>query len=129
MPTFEFEKVDTPMEREVASELEEIATAYEEGLEGVLQDLSLSGCSGGMIGSLIYYVDTIAFYKRHEDEIDEYVAKFNFDSGLPINQMFKGWDDKDPFARGTINRNILAWFGFEECAWVLAHKNGIEFWR
>ena len=78
-----------------------------------------------MISSLIYYEDTIALYKRHEDEIDKYVVQVIEDTGVPISELFKGWDTEDPFAKGATNRNILAWFGFEECARVLAYKNGI----
>ena len=80
-----------------------------------------------MIGSLIYYTDTSAFYNKHEEEIDQMLAKVCVDCGLtPANLFGDKWDNEDFFAKQQSNQNLLAWFGFEETARKLADKNGIE---
>jgi hypothetical protein len=36
------------------------------------------------------------------------------------------WDKTDPLARDSGNQNLLAWFGFEETARMIAGKEGYE---
>lgn len=36
------------------------------------------------------------------------------------------WDGADPLGQEDVNRNLLAWFGFEETARKLADRNSIE---
>lgn len=95
--------------------------------ESFINDLINHGCVSGMVGELITYNDTTNFYKVHQEEIDDLLTQYCDDSGLSISQLFgKKWDRDDPFAKDIYNQNLLAWFGFEETAFNLARKQGIE---
>lgn len=89
-----------------------------------LEDLLTHGCQSGMVGELIYTSDCVKFYNLYRKEIDamyaECVQEFGHDFKL------NGWDDEDPLAREDQNKNVLAWFGFEETSRKLADRNGIE---
>lgn len=39
-------------------------------VEAFFRDLQQYGCISGMVGRLIYYWDTAAFFERHYDEIE-----------------------------------------------------------
>jgi hypothetical protein len=76
-------------------------------------------------GHLIYTRDCVAFYLRHAREIDGMVADFVRDTGCDCRQL-RGWDERDPMARDDNNRNVLAWFAFEETARNLCNDAGID---
>jgi len=96
-------------------------------IESVLKDLAYGGCASGTIGELIYYTDTIRFYKRHKKEIQALLRETEQDCGVSHQEMFGDkWDRDDIFAEDTNNQNLLAWFGFEETAINLADRNNIE---
>jgi len=86
------------------------------------------GCQSGMVSGLIYYNDTVKFYKAHKKEIKTLLVDMLAETGYtdPIGLFGDKWDKADPFADDTNNQNLLAWFGFEETARRLADKNGIE---
>ena len=103
----------TQLERAVKDWYEyQVGEGYPEAVEDLLQH----GCQSGMVSDLIYYSDTVAFYKEHRREIDRLVRDLVEETGCTINQLFKGWDSSDPLANDTQNQNLLAWFGFEETA-------------
>lgn len=74
------------------------------------------GCQTGVVGSLIYYSDTTAFYEKYVDEIEylfcEAMCEFGDDS--PNDFFGDKWDKSDPFARDIYNRCLLAWFAYED---------------
>lgn len=86
--------------------------------EGALEDLLQYGCESGIVGDLIYYSDTTAFFEQHCKEINALLAEILADTGYTSTAELFGdkWDTEDPLALGTLNQNILAWFGFEESA-------------
>lgn len=87
----------------------------EEDYPSAGQDLLEHGCQSGVVSDLIYYTDTVAFYDKHQEEIDEMLAEACEDCGCRPDQLFgDNWDSDDPLARGDLNKNLLAWFGFEE---------------
>ncbi len=89
----------------------------EDGYEGAGNDLLEHGCQSGMVSHLIYYTDTVKFYDEHQQEIDAMLQEICQDCGCQPNELFGDkWDATDPFARGDLNKNLLAWFGFEEAA-------------
>ena len=49
---------------------------------GFLRDLMYGGCQSGMVGSLVYYKDTLAFYKRHKAEIQAMLKDTMQDCGF-----------------------------------------------
>jgi hypothetical protein len=88
-----------------------------------LDDLLSHGCQSGMVSDLIYYKDTVKFYDDHQGEIDSMLSDLCDDLGCSPAELFGNkWDDSDPLARDTHNKNLLAWFGFEETARTLSDE-------
>lgn len=76
-------------------------------------DLMKHGCITGMIGTLIYYSDTHAFYDKHYSDIEWMRLEYEENIGEPL----------------TINgdlKNFMAWYAFEETAYLLANEIGLE---
>lgn len=86
--------------------------------KGALEDLLAHGCASGMVGELIYYSDTYAFYEQHCKEINALLAEMMDSTGYtsPASLFGDKWDSADPLALDLHNQNLLAWFGFEEAA-------------
>lgn len=84
--------------------------------KAIFTDVLNYGCRLGVVSDLIYYSDTVKFYKEYRDEIAELLYKLTTDCGLyDLSSLFgKYWDKEDPLANDTYNQNLLAWFGFEE---------------
>ena len=79
------------------------------------------GCVSGCVSSLVYYCDTLAFYEKYRDEINSLVYEVCYDYGnFDLSLIFKDWDKEDPLCLNTHNRNLLAWFGFEETLYRIA---------
>lgn len=77
--------------------------------------IMIHGCQSGMVGHLISYHDTNNYYKEHKEEINELLYDLMADTGLSIGELFGDkWDKEDPLALEQFNRNLLAWFGYEE---------------
>jgi hypothetical protein len=73
------------------------------------------GCSSGIVGGLVYYHQTTAFFKKYRDEIEALLVGCLADFGpIPIKELLRDWDESDPFARDIQNQNLLAWFAYEE---------------
>ena len=109
--------------------INELAEDYPDtGAAGVIEDLMQGGCASGMVPELVYYRDTDIFYKRHIDEINTLLANTLADIGCscPTDLFGDKWCQRDPLAQLVTNVNLLAWFGYEETARVLAGRNGIE---
>jgi len=119
----------TPLEKKVQSVIvQETKNNYSGNVEEYLNDLFRSGCQSGMVNCLIYYTDTIKWYKTYIDEINQ-LLKDTMDSlGIyDIPNIFgKLWDQEDPLCLDTHNQNLLAWFSFEETARALAERSSIE---
>lgn len=82
----------------------------------IFKDVLYHGCQSGIVGELIYYSDTVAFYKRYRTEINKLLSETMDNTGLyNLAELFgKRWDTEDPLATNVYNQNLLAWFGFEE---------------
>lgn len=82
-----------------------------------MEDLQRYGCVSGMIHSLIYYDDTNQFYENYKEEINELLSNLIEGTGLSISELFGDkFDNEDPLVLDYSNKNLLAWFGFEETA-------------
>ena len=82
-----------------------------------MEDLQKYGCISGMISSLIYYDDTNKFYDKYKNEINELLGNLIEGTGLSIQELFGDkFDNEDPLVLDYSNKNLLAWFGFEETA-------------
>ena len=82
----------------------------------IFTDVLHYGCQTGVVGFLIYYSDTVAFYKRYREEINSLLYETMGGTGLyAMRELFGNkWDEEDPLAQDVYNQNLLAWFGFEE---------------
>ena len=82
----------------------------------IFTDVLDYGCQSGVVGELIYYCDTVRFYKQYKGEIDALLYQSMQETGLysPSELFGDKWDKEDPLANGDFNQNLLAWFGFEE---------------
>lgn len=75
------------------------------------------GCVSGIVGELVYYSDTTAYYAKNRDAINHLLYEQMEEFGdHNLEEFFCGavkWDPEDPLALDYYNQNILAWFGFE----------------
>lgn len=118
---------NTALEKNAARWIESRAADYEggatkENVRAVINELLQYGCISGQVGHLIYYKDTLVFYRKHRAEIQSMINDLIDEGVLNSPADLNGWDKADPFARETNNRNLLAWFGFEEAARRLADR-------
>lgn len=89
---------------------------YDDPKQIVLEVLE-HGCVSGIVGELIYYSDTTAYYAKNRDAINHLLYEQMEEFGdHNLEEFFCGtvkWDPEDPLALDCYNQNILAWFGFE----------------
>ena len=80
-----------------------------------MEDLQQYGCISGMINELIYYDDTTKFFDKYKEEINELLSNLIDGTGLSMQELFGDkFDNEDPLVLDYNNKNLLAWFGFEE---------------
>lgn len=88
-----------------------------------MEDLQRYGCVSGMIHSLIYYDDTNKFYDDYKEEINDLLSGLMDGTGLSMSELFGDkFDNEDPLVLECFNKNLLAWFGFEETAYSIYEK-------
>ena len=82
----------------------------------IFTDVLNHGCQSGVVTELIYYSDTVRFYKQYRQEINDLLYDAMNGTGLyaPFELFGDKWDKEDPLAQDDFNQNLLAWFGFEE---------------
>ena len=82
----------------------------------IFRDVLNYGCQSGTVGFLIYYSDTVAFYKKYKEEINTLLYGLMGDIGInSMSELFGDkWDKEDPLCIDCYNQNLMAWFGFEE---------------
>ena len=73
-------------------------------------------CENGSISELIYYSDTLRFYKYYKNEINELLSEKVKETGYYIDNIFADFATEDQLCLETHNQNLLAWFAFEEVA-------------
>ncbi len=84
--------------------------------KAIFTDVLRYGCQSGIVGSLIYYSDTVRYYKQYKNEINELLYEIMNGTGLySLSSLFGDkFDQEDPLVNDITNQNLLAWFGFEE---------------
>jgi hypothetical protein len=103
-----------PLMKKVILILKSKAKDYS-SLKTLFDDILNNGLQSGIINELIYYKDTLAFYKKYQSEIVGLLNEAVYSSGLRVEDLFGSkWDKQDPLALQTNNRNLLTWFAFEE---------------
>lgn len=98
-----------------------------------MEDVMNHGCISGIVGELITYYDTINFYKRHMDEIDEMLDEieesFGMDASELLNKDLFEFEYNDFTESSQLNfdsettQNGLAWFAFEEMTRRIYEEN------
>lgn len=90
----------------------------------IFKDVLYHGCQSGIVSELIYYSDTVAFYKKYRNEINTLLYELMDGTGLhSLTDLFgKNFDAEDPLALDTHNQNLLAWFGFEETLRIIGNN-------
>ena len=100
--------------------LYDILNRFDEGgheaAEGYIKDVLQYGCEAGTVSGLIYYNDTTAFFEKHRAEIIGMLREIMRGTGAksPAELFGDKWDDDDYFCDDIYNKNLLAWFGYEE---------------
>ena len=80
-----------------------------------IENILKCGCESGIVGELIYYSDTLKFYKKFQHEIIDLLNNLLYSCDCSTSELFGDkWDKTDPLATEEQNQNLLAWFGFEE---------------
>lgn len=105
----------TPLQKRVCNYVIDEWGNYDDK-KHIFTDVLNYGCQSGMVGFLVWYSDTIRFYKQHKSEIDEMLYELMSETGIySLPELFGDkWDKEDPLANSDFNMNLLAWFGFEE---------------
>ena len=122
-------KTKSPLTKKVVSIL---ARNYTDGkyssMPMYLDEILSNGLQSGVISELIYYKDTLAFYKKYKKEILSLLKETMDQSGVynPADIFGRNWDIEDFSIEDTQNQNLLAWFAFEETTRNLANQLGIE---
>ena len=82
------------------------------------------GCSSGVVSGLIYYSETLTFYRTNKEDINILISETLKDCGFDSMKELFGtrFDSEDPLCLETNNQNLLAWFGFE----ITARKIGAD---
>lgn len=109
-------KVDaTPLKKRVCNYVIEEWGNYDDK-KNIFTDVLNYGCQSGMVGFLIWYSDTVRFYKQYKQEIDDLLYNLMYETGIySLPELFGNkWDKEDPLGNSDFNMNLLAWFGFEE---------------
>jgi len=109
------------LHKRVVREILEDARSYSgktfaEKVEKRLEDIAYGGLSTGIVGSLIYYSDTVKFYELYKEDIfdlfEEKATLYGESLGAYLSG-FKGFDTSDYFIRGHRNMNYCAWAAYE----------------
>ncbi len=91
-----------------------------ENLLASMEDLQKYGCVSGMINELIYYDDTNKFFDNYKEEINNMLSDLTQGTGCSVEELFGDkFDKEDPLILDYKNKNLLAWFGFEETSYNL----------
>ena len=103
------------VEQDVVNFVNDRASEYNNGVEGVFEDIFTGGCQSGFVNHLIYYNDTHAYFDEHYDAVQDALDEYKFETGENFN-LNKNGDIK----------NLGAWFVFEWYAQRLACEAGIN---
>lgn len=85
--------------------------------------------TGGGVSSMIYYDDTLKFLEGHSEEINKRLQEKMDEYGTHDLKEFFGdnYDETDPLHIDTTNRNLFAWWAYEDVCRDLAYELNDEF--
>ncbi len=108
-------KTNNKLEKRVCSYIIDQWRDYDDK-KHIFTDVLYYGCQSGTVGFLIYYSDTVSFYKKYKEEINALLYELMDGIGThDMSELFGDkWDKEDPLCIDCYNQNLMAWFGFEE---------------
>ncbi len=117
------QKTDNPLTKRVCNYVIDEWSNYDDKTN-IFKDVLYYGCQSGIVGELIYYSDTVAFYQKYREQINDLLSDTMSGTGLyDLSKLFGDrWDNEDPLATDVYNQNLLAWFGFEETLRNIAYN-------
>ena len=100
----------------------------EDNNKKTLLDIINYGCVNGSVHWLTHSPDILNFYNEYKNEINEMLSNLLFDCEYksPADLFGDKWDKTDQLALENNNKQLLAWFGFEETLTNIVIKFGIE---
>ena len=112
------------LEQEVISYIVESFDSDDE-IKNFFEDLQSHGCISGMVGHLIYYKDTNDFFDKYEEEIENLITESMENMDIQTRPLFI--ESLNGSAESiSQEKNLLAWFGFEETAYKLFNRLGLD---
>lgn len=116
-----------PLYERVISEIVDDSENYDgtklERIKLRLDDIS-HGLVTGIVSSLVYYSDTVAFFDKYYDDIYDYIDYLS-DAGLEPLEAIKNSETETEILMGTDSvKNRIAWMVYEEIAYEFG--NAIE---
>ena len=119
---------ESKLKKDVINILNRKVKSYDNNYKSLLKDILYNGLQSGIISELIYYSDTLKWYSKHKNEIKNMLREsmYNYGTNNPAELFGKNWDQDDPFIEDTSNKNLLAWFSFEESAREISDRLGYE---
>lgn len=105
----------TEMEKEVIEDQLDEVDGYDTP-QDFLEHLCDLCITGGGVSSMIYYDDTLSFLERHSEEINQLLQQGIEEFGSLKDMFGDNYDDSDPMNLDTTNRNLFAWYAYEETA-------------
>ena len=128
------ESIEDTIKYEVIEWIESRIEDYD-NIEDIFNDLFTGGCESGIVTDLIYYDDTVAFYNKHEHEIDIFLDECldiedveTLEGIQELVRYFPDLEDEDTrseseatnlFELNNQDKNMLAWASFEHEASLL----------
>lgn len=93
-----------------------IVDEYIDENDRFVEELMQHGCKSGLVGELIAYHDTTTFFDENEEDINKLLVECldSYGTTNPSNIFGDKFDSRDPLCLGHWNKNLLAWFAFEE---------------
>ena len=108
---------DNTMSKLMADVIDYVLNEWDEydDKKHIVLDALNNGYQSGVVGHLVYYSQTTAYYEEYKEEINELLYDTMDECGIYVPSELFGdkWDKEDPLALYQCNQNILAWFGFE----------------
>ena len=89
----QIKKDATPLQKRVCNYVIDEWSNYDDK-KNIFTDVLHYGCQSGMVGFLIWYSDTVRFYKQYKSEIDEMLYELMYETGIySLPELFGNkWD-------------------------------------
>ena len=89
------------------------------------EDIMNHGLVTGMVSSLVYYSDTVAFYNQYEDELYDLIDNYGPDEFL---DMIKGTvNSTEILLNCDTAKNWIVWRAYEEITYQFSNVIGLEY--